>query len=45
MALLELIKEGTVLLVGGDEDSGNVGGDVTLELTDADSIRIPTTEF
>lgn len=45
MALLELIKEGTVLLTGEDGDSGNVGGDVTLELTDADNIRIPATEF
>mgnify|MGYP002529860797 CR=1 FL=1 len=45
MALLELIKEGTVLLAGGDEGSGNVGGEVTLELTDAENIRIPATEF
>lgn len=45
MALLELIKERTVLLTGGDEDSGNVGDDVILQLSDAENIRIPTTEF
>lgn len=45
MALLELIKEGTVLLTDVADDSGNVGDNVTLELTDDADLRIPTAEF
>lgn len=45
MALLELIKEHTVILQSKDEDAGNIGDDVLLHLNDSTDLRIPTTEF
>lgn len=45
MALLELIKEHTIVLLDGDTDAGNIGDGVLLRLDDAADLRIPASEF
>ncbi len=45
MALLELIKERTVILYEYDDDSGNIGHGVMLKLSDKSNGHLPISEF
>nr|MBQ5811046.1 segregation/condensation protein A [Clostridia bacterium] len=45
MALLELIKERTILLYEDDNESGNVGDNVMLEFNNDSDGHLPITEF
>ena len=45
MALLELIKERTVLIFEDDADSGNIGDNVMLKFNEEAGGHLPTTEF
>ena len=45
MALLELIKERTVLLYDEDTESGNIGDSVMLRFNEDAADHLPITEF
>ncbi|MBQ9429837.1 MAG: segregation/condensation protein A [Clostridia bacterium] len=45
MAILELIKERTVLIYEDDSESGNLSGSVMLKISPDENLHLPITEF
>lgn len=45
MAILELIKERTVLLYEDDDESGNIGESVMLKISPEENLHLPISEF